>query len=212
MSGSYVFVEFRPLRAWPGAVTPAAERRSKWTFKVTAGATLSELEQELARVQARDAFLEVDVRSIRDIRQDGRLRADASPVSPGVILYFTHPKAGDLRFACDSHDVWHHNVRGILLTLAALRAVDRYGAVRDGQQFTGFRALPSATGLTMGSTAAITIFEEATDERAEPRTPERLRELFRLARSRWHPDRTGGDRTRWDQVEAAARVLGVNNG
>lgn len=212
MPGSHVFVEFRPLRAWPGAVTPTEERRSKWTFKATAGATLSELEQELARVQARDAFLEVDVRGIRDIRQDGRLRADASPASPGVVLYFTHPKAGDLRFACDSHDVWHHNVRGILLTLDALRAVDRYGAVRDGQQFTGFRALPSATGLTMGTTAALRIFEEVTEQRTEPRTPERLAELYRAARSITHPDRSGGDRTRWDQVEAAARVLGVANG
>lgn len=210
MKSSICFVEFRPLRAWPGAATPPAQRRSRYTFKVTAGGTLHELEEELGRIRARDAFLEVDVRSPRDIRQDGRMRADASPASPGVVLYFTHPSAGDLRFACDGYDVWHHNVRAILLTLDALRAVDRYGAVRDGQQFTGFRALTATTGLTMGMTAALRIFEEASNLRAEPRTPERLRELYRVARAATHPDRTGGDRTKWDQVEAAARVLGVS--
>ena len=209
MTASHVFVEFRPLRAWPGAKTPLYKRRSKWTFKATAGATLKELEEELARIRARDAFLEVDVKSVRDIRADGRLRADASPITPGVILYFTHPKAGDLRFASDGHELWHHNVRAILLTLEALRAVDRYGAVQEGQQFTGFRALPSATGLTMGSTAALEILEEVTQQRAEPRTPERLKELYRLARSLSHPDRNGGNQAKWDQVEAAARVLGV---
>jgi len=211
MRNDWTTVEFRPLRAWPGAATPPDARRSRFAFKVTAGATLSELEQELGRINAKDAFLEVDVRSPRDIRQDGRMRADASPATPGVALYFTHPKAGDLRFACDSHEVWHHNVRAILLTLDALRSIDRYGAVRDAEQFKGFRALPSATGLTMGSTAAIRIFEEATGERAEPRTPERFRETYRMARAATHPDRTGGDRTRWDQVESAARVLGVSN-
>lgn len=209
MTTSHVFVEFRPLRAWPGKSTPAAKRRSRWTFKATAGATLKELEEELARIRARDAFLEVDVKSVRDIRADGRLRADASPVTPGVILYFTHPKAGDLRFASDSHELWHHNVRAILLTLDRLRDIDRYGAVQEGQQFTGFRALPSATGLTMGSTAALEILEQMTEQRAEPRTPERLKELYRLARVRTHPDLNRGDQTKWDQVEAAGRVLGV---
>lgn len=211
MKGAICFVECRPMRAWPGAATPPDARRSRFAFKVTAGGTLHELEEELGRIRARDAFLEVDVRSHRDIRQDGRMRADASPASPGVALYFTHPSAGDLRFACDGYEVWHHNVRAILLTLEALRSIDRYGAVRDGEQFRGFRALPSGVGLSMGVTAALRIFEEATDERTEPRTPERFRELYRMARSRWHPDRTGGDRTRWDQVEAAARVLGVAN-
>lgn len=210
MPSSYVVVEVRPLRAWPGAVTPAEARRSDKQFKATPGATLAELEEELARQRARDAFLEVDVRSARDVRNDGRLRSDAVLNSPGVVLYFTEPHAGDLRFACDRYKRWDHNVRAILLTLQALRAVDRWGAVQDGQQFTGFRALPSGIGLGMGSSAAVEIFETATGEKAEPRTPERLIELYRRARARWHPDRPEGDRARFDQVQAAARVLGVS--
>lgn len=209
MTRAYVAVEFRPLRAWPGPETPASARRSKHAFKVTAGATLSELETELSRHHAKDAYLEVNVRSPRDIRADGRMRADASPMTPGVILYYTHPRVGDLRFACDSYDVWHHNVRAILLTLDRLRDIDRYGAVRDGAQFTGFKALPSATGLTMGTTAALAIFEKASGTRVVERTPEYLKFIYRTARANSHPDRNNGERAQWDQVEAAARVLGV---
>lgn len=212
MAGNWTAVEFRPMRTWPGAVTPSHLRRSRHQFKVSSGATLAELETELGRIRAKDAYLEVDVKSPRDIRQDGRLRADAGVNTPGVVLYFTHPAAGDLRFACDTYEVWHHNVRAILLTLEALRSIDRYGAVRDGEQFKGFRALPSATGLTMGSTAALRIFEEASGLRTEPRTPEHLAHVYRVARSASHPDRTGGDRTQWDQVEAAARALGLAGG
>ena len=38
---------------------------------------------------------------------------------------------------------------------------------------------------------------------------EELRRIWRLARSRAHPDRRGGDRTAWDEVEIAARTLGL---
>ena len=38
---------------------------------------------------------------------------------------------------------------------------------------------------------------------------EELRRIWRLARSRAHPDRRGGDRAAWDEVEVAARTLGL---
>lgn len=47
MPTDYVVVEFRPMRAWPGAATPSGARASNRAFKVTSGATLAELEQEL---------------------------------------------------------------------------------------------------------------------------------------------------------------------
>jgi hypothetical protein len=206
---SFVPVLCRPLAAWPGAVTPASRRRSRSTFRVSAGSTLSELEEELGRHGVRDAYLEVDVHE-RDVRQDGRLRADASPRSPGVVLYCTHPTQGALRFAADSHDVWHHNVRAILLTLEALRSVERYGAVQDAQQFRGFKALPaSTTTLTMGHSAAIEILREHSGMHVpDDSTSETLASAYRSARARTHPDRAGHDR-HWHLVEAAARELRI---
>jgi len=43
-----------------------------------------------------------------------------------------------LRNVCDED--WRHNVRSIALGLEALRAVDRYGISRRGEQYAGFRA------------------------------------------------------------------------
>lgn len=39
---------------------------------------------------------------------------------------------------------WEHNVRSIALGLQALRAVDRYGISRRGEQYAGFRAALTA--------------------------------------------------------------------
>ncbi len=47
---------------------------------------------------------------------------------------------------------------------------------------------------------------EATTVETRP-SQEQLRSWWRTARSRSHPDRRGGDRTEWDDVERAASVL-----
>lgn len=47
---------------------------------------------------------------------------------------------------------------------------------------------------------------EATTVESRP-SQEQLRSWWRTARSRSHPDRRGGDRTEWDDVERAASVL-----
>lgn len=49
-----------------------------------------------------------------------------------------------LVYATDACQDWRHNVRSIALGLEALRAVDRYGISRRGEQYAGFRgALPA---------------------------------------------------------------------
>ncbi len=45
-----------------------------------------------------------------------------------------------LVYATDACEFWQHNVRSIALGLEALRAVDRYGISRRGEQYAGFRA------------------------------------------------------------------------
>lgn len=49
-----------------------------------------------------------------------------------------------LVYATDCCDFWQHNVRSIALGLEALRAVDRYGISRRGEQYAGFRAALTA--------------------------------------------------------------------
>lgn len=54
-----------------------------------------------------------------------------------------------LVYATDACAFWQHNVRSIALGLEALRAVDRYGISRRGEQYAGYRA-----ALTAGSGTA----------------------------------------------------------
>jgi hypothetical protein len=72
------------------------------------------------------------------------------PRHPGIELSFDVdqrivPSApnGRLVYATDCCDYWQHNVRSIALGLQALRAVDRYGITRRGEQYAGFAALPA---------------------------------------------------------------------
>jgi hypothetical protein len=174
---------------------------------VRPGGALDRLRTELARLGAKDCCIQVAVRD-REITRYGELRADARPSRPGVVVYATHPKQGDLRFACDTYRTWFHNVNAIAMTLEALRGIARWGAVRDEQQFAGFKALPGSTALTMGTTAAKQILEEESGLPAPmPLTVDWLREASRRARAKAHPD-VSGDRARWDAVESAVRVLG----
>lgn len=110
---------------------------------------------------------------------------------------------------------WHHNVRAIALTLEALRAVDRYGATETGQQYSGFKALPAGRAMPashMTSDQAwvalceVTGFNLTTTEALDP---DEVRAYFREARRVTHPDRHDGDRTQWDRVEEAGKVLGL---
>ena len=53
------------------------------------------------------------------------------------------------------------------------------------------------------------ILESAAGVEPLPSDPsfEQLMKVYRQARSKAHPDRTGGDRTLWDKVEDSARAL-----
>ena len=59
--------------------------------------------------------------------------------------------------------------------------------------------------------AIVTLQVSAGVESAPTGRPDEstLRQWWKQARVRSHPDRRGGDRTEWDQVEAAAETLGL---
>lgn len=208
----------RPLsdRTW---LRPAGNRQQS-RFDSTWTSTLELLAREVEHLSGRDVVLEVDVPE-RGIRQDGMLRADAKAASPAVVLAF-ESKHGPMQYRCDQFIEpawrrgvdWQQNVRAIALTLGALRAVDRYGAVDTGQQYAGFKALPTGRAMPashMTRDAAIAVLAQLVDVPAEHLNLERdsLHSTWRRARRLTHPDRNGGDQTGWDQVEQAAKVLGI---
>ena len=208
----------RPLsdRTWlrPSGTRQQSRFDSTWT------STLDLLSREIDHLDGRQVVLEVDVPD-RGIRIDGQLRADARAETPAVVVAF-ESKHGPMQYRCDRFVEpswrrgvdWQQNVRAIALTLEALRAVDRYGAVDTGQQYAGFKALPAgrsmpASHMTRQRAIAILASYVGVPPDHLNLEAESLRSTWRRARREAHPDRHAGDQTKWDQVEQAATVLGV---
>lgn len=197
--------------------TPFTGRHEYTPFRATWSDTLDLLDRELSHLAATNVVLEVDVANEGQIRLDGMLRAGAKVTSPAVRLAFDS-KHGPLTYATDRYvgrysgrpADWQENVRAIALALEALRRVDRYGVTKRGEQYAGWKQLPSGSGVaaTQMTTADALDFLYGL-------APEHRRhnannaDLVRMARAATHPDRNGGDRSLWDRVEQAARVLGV---
>ena len=209
----------RPLsdRTW----LRGAHQRKQSQFDTTWTKTLNQLGKEIDHLGGRDVVIEADVRE-QDIRIDGMLRANARPSSPAVVVAFDTRDHGPMLYRCDRYvtgwrtegvDSWQHNVRAIALTLEALRAVDRYGATETGQQYAGFKALPAGRAMPASHMTAEQAYDVLENVLGSPALladdDVSDAQLVRRARGLAHPDRQGGDRTLWDQVEQAAAVLGV---
>jgi hypothetical protein len=148
---------------------------------------------------------------------DGPIRGDGQPAvtklrSPAIRV-FIDSRHGPLRYDVDSYAHWEDNLRAVALALEALRAVDRYGVTTRGEQYAGWKALPPGqvalgSGVNMSRDVALKIVaDESGVPVAEDSPAELLALLIRKAKAQAHPDRHGGDRSRWNAVEQAARAL-----
>ena len=135
-------VTFRPLER---PVTNGPTRYAP--FKAPWPRTVALLAKELSMHGASSVVLEVDLRE-QDIRQDGLPRADRNARSPGIVLSFKANAvsgAPELRYEVATFTDWKDNVRAVALGLEALRAVDRYGVTRRGEQYAGWKQLAAGT-------------------------------------------------------------------
>lgn len=200
----------RPWNIWPGEKTDWPRRAP---FRTLFSKTSRLLESELRQIGAEEAVLELAITE-SDIRRDGWVKENARPFSQGVILSFTSEVTGPVRYPCDTFYDWQDNVRAIALALQALRAVDRYGVTKRGEQYAGWKQLPGSTGPTMTSTQAAAILSTHSDlsSRLILAQPDVAKEAVRLARKRTHPDSTGGAREAWDSVDAALSILTSHHG
>lgn len=160
--------------------------------------------REVRALAGRNLILECDVTE-SDLRLDGQIRSTARPFGPAIRVAF-ESRHGPLVYATDRFMFWQDNVRAIGLGLEALRRVDRYGITSRGEQYTGWKAI-EAGGMGI-SEARDVLARLSPDHRRDGN----LRSLWRAAQKAAHPDRNDGDRTLWDQVEQAARVLGLEAG
>ncbi len=181
-----IHVRFRPIAIWPHGTTPSHARRSRQVFKAPWSSTLELIDRELRYLGAREVTIGCGLRE-QDIRLDGWPRAAArEPTHPGVEVSFDG-KHGHLVYATDVCVRWEHNVRAIGLGLEALRAVDRHGITRRGEQYAGFKALPAGRGDPSPERGRALIAEHGSVTAALKAT---------------HPDH-GGDPAAFADVQAA---------
>lgn len=167
---------------------------------------------EVRHLKGKHLVIEADFTE-SDLRLDGKIRASARPATPAVRVAFESIH-GPLTYATDRFTYWQDNVRAIALGLEALRKVDRYGITKRGEQYAGWKALPAGRAMLashMTAEEAWTIIGSFGDRpiREQQADPSGLPRAYRAARAFAHPDRHDGDRTLWDQVEQAAKVLGL---
>lgn len=222
---------YRPIVTWPG---PRTDKPKPSPFEASWSDTLWLLEKELWFLGVREAILQVDSPNERDFRLDGQLRSNAKLRSGAVIISVDSPKHGKLQYPCDTFvkkgyrdklEDWQCNVRAIALGLEALRKLARYGIANTGQQYRGWRAIgPSSGGQgreeALGSGIPMPAKTEMTVEEARRFLREQsewagsvnwndaltVREMFRRAAKRLHPD-AGGDPELFKQLTIAKETL-----
>lgn len=200
--------QFRPLTAWP---VPRTKTPRRATFSAGYGRTLIDMERELAHLGAKSAVIEADCDET-EIRNDGRLRSTARMRSQGVILSFVS-KHGPLSYPCDTFTRWEDNLRAIVLAMAALRAVDRYGVTKRGEQYRGWKQLPGGSEPIAAAEwpnvdAAFLWLRKVGGEFGTVAT---LTEVYRAAARKSHPD-SGGTTDLMSKVNRARDYIEQNGG
>jgi hypothetical protein len=119
-------------------------------------------------------------------------RGRSTLVDPGVAIYFERSGV-DLCMANDRWDTVDDNIRGVGLSLEAMRGQERW-ITHEMQEamFTGFAALPETS--TTGWWDVLGIDRNAGREDID--------RAYRILLKQWHPDR-GGDTEMFHRIQAA---------
>lgn len=196
-----IYIEFRPILQWPGKPT-AHFSRQRSRFSAPYRKTLECLDRELSHLKAKHVVVQLDCDE-REIKRDGTPRADARCRGPGVIVSFESTK-GAMSFPCDTFTEWQDNLRAIALALESLRTVDRYGVTRNAEQYRGWAALPDK------SAESVEWLKRELGMNWNGSLSDGLKSTIRtIAITRLHPDKHGGDDSKWKMWQAAATVLGI---
>jgi hypothetical protein len=202
-------LELRAADRWD---LPNSYRASSGQFKATWTTIRDQLLHECEQLDARVVVVQLVIDS-SGLRNDGKLRANAKVLHPGVKVSF-ESKHGPLTYATDQYERlwpntlpgWQANLRAIGLGLQALRAVDRYGITKSGEQYRGFAALTAAPA----GQGSLSVKDAIRILTAYPpysvRSRDEVKAAFRAAMMIHHPD-VGGETDACLLISRARDVL-----
>lgn len=198
-------LRFRPIgNDWPGELT----KNRKWSpFSASLSETTELLGRELRQLKATQPVIQLALTESQ-LRLDGMPRSGVKPEHPGVILTFDVPKVGSVRLPTDRFTAWADNLRAVALGMEAMRKVERYGIVRDNQQYRGWKAIEGGMSA-MATDVAKQVIEDAAgtvEDGWSWTNPADVRALCSRAVRLSHPD-YGGTAELFQQVMAARKVL-----
>jgi hypothetical protein len=209
---------WRSLTAWPIGRKPtaASSRKSGSNFKASHPQTMDELERELELIDAKDVVVEIDV-DHKELRRNGEPFASSrARKTPGIVLHYTTKDGRAVTMPVDRYETWQTNIRALMLTLRALRAVDRYGATTSGEQYRGWMALPSVTAPVMSTQQAarkLVSFAGGKDSESDVlASANSARDVLRRAMAKTHPDKHMGDVRDFQLVSELKRIMQAHHG
>jgi len=199
---------FVPIDKWP--IEPTKSRKGS-PFYVHYNNTLDDLEEELRKLKAKDILVQ-SFFTYDQLRNDGWPRAGESPHHPGIILTFTTPQ-GTLSFPCDRYNNFQANIRAIGLSLAALRAIDRYGVTRRAEQYQGWRQIAPQSDKPFSTKEDAAAFVAAQAYGSTTDGPRIISDInyrniaYKAAAARVHPDAKNGSHDLFVNLRAAMDLL-----
>lgn len=129
-----------PLQ-WPAGwpQTPPDARETHNRFVAQFALDRDELLNQLDLMGAANVVITSDLPT----RGDGRPYANSRCENPAIAVYWIDSKGHERVLACDRWKTISQNLRAILLTIKAIRGIDRWGASEIVERaFSGFAALP----------------------------------------------------------------------
>lgn len=205
-----VSIRFVPLdlKDFPGP--RGVTRRVRSQFKAGWSNTLNLLDRELWILGARNVVLQAGFRADQ-LRQDSWPLGRATPSHPAVIVSFNDSDNRPLSFPCDRYDSYEHNLRAIALSLEALRAVDRHGVTKRGEQYAGFKQIEAPKQWTVDDAAQFLGAKTGYPAQMIVEDPDDYRKLYRAAAKTLHPDQ-GGNPHEWKLLGDAKALLDLHHG
>ena len=202
--------KFRTMVTWHGKPT---HPRQAGRFKTDYSKSIRDLSNELRQIGATGVVVVEAGFAARDIRADGLPRSDArAPAHPGVSIFAGKTAKGPMRVSSDTYIDWQDNLRAIVLTLTALRAVARYGATRGDEQYKGFSALPpprddSGAFATIDEAAAWMASHDSVPASEIMGSVETLQAVYRRLVKSFHPDGLEPNGQNWTKLTEANELL-----